>query len=220
VREVELLLDLEFEAFLERHGGVPLPPYVGPGDERRDAAYQTVFARVPGSVAAPTASLHFTERVLHDLRARGIRTAALTLDVGLGTFRPIEAAGIDGHVMHAEHFAIPAETAQSVQHARSEGRRVIAAGTTVARALEGAAHAGGLRAGEGETDLYITPGFRFRVVDGLLTNFHLPASSLLVLVCAFGGYRRIMDAYGQAVAEGYRFYSFGDAMFVEPESAA
>jgi S-adenosylmethionine:tRNA ribosyltransferase-isomerase len=201
---------------LETHGEVPLPPYVGAGDAARAERYQTVFARVPGSVAAPTASLHFTEDVLDALRARGVILAPLVLDVGIGTFRPMSGASIDEHVMHAERYAIPAETAAAVMAAKREGRRVVAAGTTVLRALEGAAlRDGTVRAGEGETDLFVTPGFGFAVVDALLTNFHLPRSTLLVLVAAFAGYGRVRNAYRGAIDRSYRFFSFGDAMFVE-----
>jgi len=201
---------------LERAGELPLPPYVGPGDRDRSARYQTVFARVPGSVAAPTASLHFTDEILAAIRARGVTIAPLVLDVGIGTFRPMSGASIDEHVMHAERYAIPAETAAAVAAAQRDGRRVVAAGTTVLRALEGAAlHDGIVRAGEAETDLFVTPGFRFRVADALLTNFHLPRSTLLVLVAAFAGYDRVRAAYREAIEQEYRFFSFGDAMFVE-----
>ena len=203
-------------ALLESHGEVPLPPYVGDGDAARAERYQTVFARVPGSVAAPTASLHFTQDVLDALRARGVVLAPLVLDVGIGTFRPMAGETVDAHVMHAERYAIPAETAEAIAAAQREGRRVVAAGTTVLRALEGAAlHDGRVHPGEGETDLFVTPGFRFRVVDALLTNFHLPRSTLLVLVCAFAGYGRVRSAYRDAIGHRYRFFSFGDAMFVE-----
>ncbi len=203
-------------ALLETQGEVPLPPYVGPGDAARAERYQTVFARVPGSVAAPTASLHFTPEILAALRARGVVLAPLVLDVGIGTFRPMAGERIDEHVMHAERYAIPAETAAAVAAAKREGRRVIAAGTTVLRALEGAALADGtVPAGEGETALFVTPGFRFAVVDALLTNFHLPRSTLLVLVAAFAGHERTLAAYRAAIAAEYRFFSFGDAMFVE-----
>lgn len=205
-------------ALLESHGELPLPPYVGvrAGDDPRAARYQTVFARVPGSVAAPTASLHFTTGILETLRAHGVVLAPLVLDVGIGTFRPMSGATVDEHVMHAERYAIPEETAAAVAAARHEGRRVVAAGTTVLRALEGAALANGtVRAGEGETELFVTPGFRFRVVDALLTNFHLPRSTLLVLVSAFAGYDRVRRAYLAAIEHRYRFFSFGDAMFVE-----
>jgi S-adenosylmethionine:tRNA ribosyltransferase-isomerase len=207
--------EVDVGALLESHGEVPLPPYVGPGDAARAERYQTVFARVPGSVAAPTASLHFTPEVLAELRARGVVLAPLVLDVGIGTFRPMSGERIDDHVMHAERYAIPSETAAAVAAAKREGRRVIAAGTTVLRALEGAARDDGtVPAGEGETALFVTPGFRFAVVDALLTNFHLPRSTLLVLVAAFAGYERTLAAYRAAIAAEYRFFSFGDAMFV------
>lgn len=219
VRELLFELRVPFEEFLERYGEMPLPPYVGSGDEARALRYQTVFARVPGSVAAPTASLHFSDAVLAQIRARGVSIVPVVLDVGLGTFKPIEAASIDEHVMHSERYAISQEAADAILAAKREGRRVIAAGTTVLRCLEGSAQRNGeLKAEEGETALFVTPGFRFRIVDALLTNFHLPASTLLVLLCAFGGYERTMAAYEHAVAGGYRFYSFGDAMFVEREA--
>jgi S-adenosylmethionine:tRNA ribosyltransferase-isomerase len=218
---------------LERAGEVPLPPYVGQppdvlrqaqhdsgkdsGRDPRAARYQTVFARVPGSVAAPTASLHFTQDVLAAVRARGVTIVPLVLDVGIGTFRPMSGETIDEHVMHAERYAIPAATAAAINEARSAGRRIIAAGTTVLRALEGAAAAHGdvLAAGEGETALFVTPGFAFRIVDALITNFHLPRSTLLVLVSAFAGYDVTARAYQAAIERGYRFFSFGDAMFVQ-----
>jgi S-adenosylmethionine:tRNA ribosyltransferase-isomerase len=209
---------VDVAALLDRHGEVPLPPYVGhrENDAERAARYQTVFARVPGSVAAPTASLHFTAEVLAAVEARGVSIVPLVLDVGIGTFRPMAGASIDEHVMHAERYAIPAETAEAIAAARREGRRVVAAGTTVLRALEGAAlRDGAVRPGEGETDLFVTPGFRFAVVDALLTNFHLPRSTLLVLVAAFAGYGNVRSAYRAAVADRYRFFSFGDAMFAE-----
>ncbi|MBV9439663.1 MAG: tRNA preQ1(34) S-adenosylmethionine ribosyltransferase-isomerase QueA, partial [Candidatus Eremiobacteraeota bacterium] len=208
--------ETDLKALLASRGEIPLPPYVGPGDPGRAERYQTVFARVPGSVAAPTASLHFTEAILAELRTRGVILTPLVLDVGIGTFRPMQGATIDEHVMHAERYAIPAATAEAVAAARADGRRVIAAGTTVLRALEGAQlREGRLRAGEGETDLFVTPGFRFAVVDALLTNFHLPRSTLLVLVAAFAGLERTRRAYRHAVEQQYRFFSFGDAMFVE-----
>ncbi len=201
---------------LERAGELPLPPYVGPGDAARAERYQTVFARVPGSVAAPTASLHFTPEVLAAIAERGVDIVRLTLDVGIGTFRPMREGPLAAHRMHGERFAIPPETAAAVMRARAEGRRVVAAGTTVVRALEGAARADGIvHAGAQETSLFITPGFDFRVVDALLTNFHLPKSTLLVLVAAFAGYERMRAAYAYAVEHEYRFFSFGDAMFAE-----
>jgi S-adenosylmethionine:tRNA ribosyltransferase-isomerase len=201
---------------LERAGELPLPPYVGAGDGERAARYQTVFARVPGSVAAPTASLHFTADVLTAIEQRGVEIVRLTLDVGIGTFRPMRPGPVAGHEMHAERYAIPPATAAAVNRARAEGRRVVAAGTTVVRALEGSAQArGSVEPGAAETRLFITPGFRFRVVDALLTNFHLPQSTLLVLVTAFIGYDRMRAAYEAAIARDYRFFSFGDAMFAE-----
>jgi S-adenosylmethionine:tRNA ribosyltransferase-isomerase len=208
--------DVDIADLLERAGELPLPPYVGTGDEARAARYQTVFARIPGSVAAPTASLHFTEAVLGAIAERGVEIVRLTLDVGIGTFRPMRPGPIAAHKMHGERYTIPEETAAAVNRARAEGRRVVAAGTTVVRALEGAALAGGtVRAGAAETDVFITPGFRFRVVDALLTNFHLPQSTLLVLVTAFIGYDRTRAAYEAAIVRFYRFFSFGDAMFAE-----
>jgi S-adenosylmethionine:tRNA ribosyltransferase-isomerase len=207
---------VDIAELLERAGELPLPPYVGEGDDARSARYQTVFARIPGSVAAPTASLHFTEAVLDAVAVRGVEIVRLTLDVGIGTFRPMRAGPIAAHQMHGERYDIPAATAAAVNRARAEGRRVVAAGTTVVRALEGSALAdGSVQAGAAETSLFITPGFRFRVVDALLTNFHLPQSTLLVLVTAFIGYDRTRAAYDAAIARAYRFFSFGDAMFAE-----
>ena len=206
---------LPMTEILERYGELPLPPYVGPGDSRRAARYQTTFARVPGSVAAPTASLHFTPRVIAAIRARGTTIVPLVLDVGLGTFKPMESETLDEHVMHAERYAIPAATADIVNSAKAEGRRVVVAGTTALRALEGSAAGSGIvRSGDAETSLFVTPGFHFRIADVLLTNFHLPASTLLVLVTVFGGYDRVMAAYRTAIADGYRFFSFGDAMLL------
>ena len=221
---------------IETRGEVPLPPYVlrqahpqvtarhpqvtprqgDMSDAARAERYQTVFARVLGSVAAPTASLHFTHGVLDALRGRGVVVTPLVLDVGIATFRPLAGATVDEHVMHAERYAIPSETAAAIAAAKREQRRVIAAGTTVLRALEGAALGDGtVPAGEGETELFVTPGFTFRIVDALLTNFHLPRSTLLVLVAAFAGYDRMRNAYSVAIEKRYRFFSFGDAMFVE-----
>ncbi len=204
---------------MAEHGELPLPPYVGEGDDARAARYQTIFARVPGSIAAPTASLHFTDDVFARLRARGVVVVPLVLDVGIGTFRPLQSATLDEHVMHAERYEIPAATAAAVRDAQRDGRRIVAAGTTVMRALEAAAAAGPIAAGEAETSLFITPGFPFRVVDLLLTNFHLPRSTLLVLVSAFAGHAFIRDLYATAIARRYRFFSFGDAMLL-PRSPA
>lgn len=212
--------DVDLETLLERYGELPLPPYVGAGDERRAARYQTIFARVPGSVAAPTASLHFTPGVLAAIEARGVRIVPLVLDVGLGTFKPMAGDSIDDHPMHAERYAIPQETALAVDAAKRAGRRVIVAGTTTLRALEAsAAKHGRVMPGADETSLFISPGFSFRIADGLLTNFHLPASTLLVLVAAYGGYDRVIAAYREALDAGYRFFSFGDAMFLTPAIA-
>jgi len=215
LREIEFDLDLPFEAFLAEAGRLPLPPYIRTDSPEAQARYQTVFARVPGSVAAPTASLHFTPEVLRAVEERGVRIARLTLDVGLGTFRPIASATLEEHRMHAESYTIPPETAEAVDLARSQGRRVVAAGTTVVRALEGSIRAHGrVVPGEDATDIFIAPGFAFRAVDAMITNFHLPQSSLLVLVSAFAGRERILRAYDEAIAQRYRFFSFGDAMFV------
>jgi S-adenosylmethionine:tRNA ribosyltransferase-isomerase len=214
-REVALELRVPFEVLLERHGEMPLPPYLGHCDEARAARYQTIFARVPGSAAAPTASLHFTSRVLAALEAKAVAVAPLVLEVGLGTFGPIESETIDAHAMHAERYAIPPATADAVNAAKREGRRVVVAGTTALRALEAsAARDGKVHAGEAQTDLFITPGYEFQIANALLTNFHLPGSTLLVLATAFGGYEFVMRAYHAAIARRYRFYSFGDAMFL------
>jgi S-adenosylmethionine:tRNA ribosyltransferase-isomerase len=216
VRRLRFDDGVDVGALLERSGEVPLPPYVGPGDAGRAARYQTVFARVPGSVAAPTASLHFTPEILAAIAAAGVEIVRLTLDVGIGTFRPMHEGPVAAHRMHAERFAIPEATAAAVMGAKRDGRRVVAAGTTVVRALEGAAQADGIvRPGAAETRLFIRAGFEFRIVDALLTNFHLPRSTLLVLVAAFAGYEPIRGAYRTAIERRYRFFSFGDAMFAE-----
>lgn len=215
-RVVRLVTDLSVEEALERHGHVPLPPYLERGDEPLDRErYQTVYARVPGSVAAPTAGFHFTEGLLDELEASGVERARITLDIGVGTFRPIEAESPEDHVMHPERFHVSESAAHVINSARREGRRVWGVGTTVVRTLESVAVADGtVRPGRGSTDLFIHPPYSFKVVDCLLTNFHLPRSTLLMLVSAFGGYEQIMGAYRVAVEEGYRFYSYGDAMAV------
>jgi S-adenosylmethionine:tRNA ribosyltransferase-isomerase len=209
------------EAILERIGHTPLPPYIrrepgAPDREEDRSAYQTIFAREPLAVAAPTAGLHFTVEILERIRARGVGIADLTLAVGAGTFKPVTVDDTDGHVLHPEEIAIPAATRAAVASARREGRRVIAVGTTVARSLEAAALRDGSPPGDLRfaTDLFITPGFRFRAIDALLTNFHLPQSTLLMLVSAFAGRERVLAAYAEAVREGYLFYSYGDAMLV------
>jgi S-adenosylmethionine:tRNA ribosyltransferase-isomerase len=218
VREIEFSLRVPFEEFLERAGRLPLPPYIHDDSQQAQERYQTIFAREPGSVAAPTASLHFTEHVFDALRERGVHMVKLVLDVGLGTFRPMQGERVDEHVMHSESFSIPQEAADAIAAAKREGRRVVAAGTTVVRALEGSAEqSGGLpRAGPGETNVFIKPGFRFRVVDAMITNFHLPRSTLVVLVSAFAGRETMLLAYEEAVRLKYRFFSFGDAMYIEP----
>lgn len=205
-------------ALLERHGHLPLPPYITHAAEAEDdERYQTVFAREPGAVAAPTAGLHFGEEMLQALRGKGVNIAFVTLHVGAGTFKPVRAEQIEEHVMHSERYSIPQATADSIASARARGGRIIAVGTTSLRALESAAAGGSLAAGAGETSIFITPGYRFRVVDVLLTNFHLPKSTLLMLVCAFGGMDRMLAAYRHAVEQEYRFFSYGDAMLIERE---
>ena len=203
--------------FLERVGQLPLPPYIQHKPDGDDAErYQTVFAREPGAVAAPTAGLHFDESLLSALRVSGIRTATLTLHVGAGTFQPMRVENISEHRMHAERYSVSAELCEAVRQTRDAGGRVVAVGTTVTRALESASAQGDLKAGAGETRIFITPGYRFRTVNALLTNFHLPESTLMMLVCAFGGYERLMAAYRHAVEQRYRFFSYGDAMLIEP----
>ena len=205
----------------ERHGQLPLPPYIEhsplAGDETR---YQTVYARHPGAVAAPTAGLHFDAPLLARLASDGVRTAFLTLHVGAGTYQPVRVEAIADHRMHHERFIIPAATAEAIAATRARGGRVIAVGTTSLRALESAAQPGGLvQTGEAETDIFITPGYRFQVVDRLITNFHLPKSTLLMLVSAFAGYAAMRAAYAHAVDARYRFFSYGDAMLLEKSDA-
>jgi S-adenosylmethionine:tRNA ribosyltransferase-isomerase len=201
---------------LERHGGVPLPPYITHAPETADELrYQTVYARAPGAVAAPTAGLHFDEAMLAHLRQTGVQLAWVTLHVGAGTFQPVRENDISRHRMHNEQYDIPQATAEAVGKTRAAGRSVIAVGTTSLRALEAAAMDGELRAGRGETRLFITPGYRFRTADRLLTNFHLPKSTLLMLVSAFAGIEPIRSAYRHAIAQRYRFFSYGDAMLID-----
>jgi len=198
---------------LQIYGRMPLPPYITeePADTER---YQTVYAAKPGAVAAPTAGLHFTADTFAALAAKGITTATVTLHVGLGTFRPVKVADIREHQMHAEFYSIPAETVALINKAKAEGRRVVAVGTTSVRALESAAQNGRLHNLEGWTEIFIHPGKSFQIVDALLTNFHLPQSTLLMLVSALAGHKLTMDTYAAAVKERYRFFSFGDAMFI------
>ena len=208
-------------ALLERFGHVPLPPYIAHADTADDARrYQSVFARQPGAVAAPTASLHFDDTVLAALAARGVQRASLTLHVGAGTFQPVRGDDLAAHRMHSEWFDVPAATVAAIGAARARGGRVVAVGTTTLRALESAALGGDLQAGARETDIFITPGFRFRVVDVLLTNFHLPRSTLLMLVSAFAGHAHIHALYAHAIRERYRFFSYGDAMLLARAASA
>ena len=222
-------------AALEKYGQLPLPPYIThAADAEDEERYQTVYARQPGAVAAPTAGLHFDEAMFTALRAQGVQLAYITLHIGAGTFQPVRAENIHEHVMHSERYTIPQSTVDAIHQARARGGRVIAVGTTSLRALESAAvregdasgvghpsaspwrgQAGGICAGEGETDIFITPGYRFKVVDALFTNFHLPKSTLLMLICAFGGMEEMLAAYRHAVEQEYRFFSYGDAMLIE-----
>lgn len=202
--------------WLEHYGEIPLPPYLHrPAEADDDARYQTVYARDPGAVAAPTAGLHFDEAMLARLRERGVDSAFVTLHVGAGTFQPVRVDDLAEHQMHFERYVVPEETVAAVAATRAAGGRVGAVGTTSMRALESAARDGVLRAGGGETDLFITPGYRFNVVDRLITNFHLPRSTLLMLVSAFGGMDLLLRAYAHAVDARYRFFSYGDAMLIE-----
>ena len=203
-------------AALDAHGEVPLPPYITHAAASEDAArYQTVYAQVPGAVAAPTAGLHFDEALLASLRAKGVKVATVTLHVGAGTFQPVRVDDVAQHVMHSEWYSVPHAAVEAIAKARAKGGRVIAVGTTALRALESAASGGALRAASGETRLFIVPGYGFRVVDRLITNFHLPRSTLLMLVSAFAGAATIRRAYAHAVARRYRFFSYGDAMLLE-----
>ncbi|RYE87695.1 MAG: tRNA preQ1(34) S-adenosylmethionine ribosyltransferase-isomerase QueA, partial [Myxococcales bacterium] len=202
-------------AVLARVGHMPLPPYVERADDESDRTrYQTVFAQRDGAAAAPTAGLHLSAALLERLRERGVEVATVTLHVGLGTFRPVKTDDLDEHPMHEEWYEVPAETVAAVAAARGRGKPVVAIGTTVVRTLEAAAGGGELVAGAGVTKLLIQPGYTFRVVDSIFTNFHLPKSTLLALVGAFGGLDRVLGAYRHAVAAGYRFFSYGDAMLV------
>ena len=208
-------------ALLERYGQLPLPPYIThSADEEDEERYQTVYATQAGAVAAPTAGLHFDTAMLDTLEKHGIKAAYITLHVGAGTFQPVRVDEVKDHVMHSERYVIQQDTIEAIKQARARGGRIIAVGTTSLRALESAARNGALQAGEGETDIFITPGYQFKVVDVLLTNFHLPKSTLLMLVCAFGGMGRMLAAYRNAVDNEYRFFSYGDAMLIERHPAA
>lgn len=208
----------DFFAVLERLGHVPLPPYINRPDDAGDRdRYQTVYAREHGSVAAPTAGLHFTSEILERLQLRGVETAEITLHVGLGTFQPVRAEKVEDHKLHRENYTISNQAAAKINRALQESRRVVAVGTTTVRTLEFAAASvdGKVQAGSSEADIFIYPGYKFKVVSALLTNFHLPQSTLLMLVCALGGKDRVLEAYRYAVAQRYRFYSYGDCMFLE-----
>ncbi|UCV29372.1 tRNA preQ1(34) S-adenosylmethionine ribosyltransferase-isomerase QueA [Ferribacterium limneticum] len=219
---LELLEPGDFWELSERFGKLPLPPYIEhPAEGADETRYQTVYAREPGAVAAPTAGLHFDEAMLDTLRQQGINTAFLTLHVGAGTYRPMRVEKIADHRMHSERFEIPQTTTDAIARTRANGGRVIAVGTTSLRALESAGNPDGtVRVGGAETSIFITPGYRFQVVDRLITNFHLPKSTLLMLVSAFAGYDNIRAAYAHAVAERYRFFSYGDAMLLERSADA
>lgn|SRR5690554_50637 len=217
----DALFHLESEAgepvldLLERIGHMPLPPYVDRPDETEDRErYQTVYAKEAGAVAAPTAGLHFDEAVLQALKARGVESTYVTLHVGAGTFQPVRVDRLDEHVMHSELVHVPEDAVEAVNRARARGGRVVAVGTTSVRSLESASRSGHLKAFRGETDIFIHPGYRFQTVDALVTNFHLPESTLIMLVSAFAGYKHVMHAYREAVSEKYRFFSYGDAMFI------
>jgi len=219
-RRIRFAATPDFFAAIEKIGHIPLPPYISRDDSSADRErYQTVYASERGSVAAPTAGLHFTPEILTRLRERNIETAEVTLHVGLGTFQPVRAARVEDHHLHSESYTISAESADKINRARHASRRIVAIGTTTVRTLEHAAaqSAGEIHASSGEADLFIYPGYKFQVVQALLTNFHLPQSTLLMMVCALGGKENIMNAYRHAVAQRYRFYSYGDCMFVEGE---
>jgi len=203
-------------AAIEAHGHMPLPPYIDRPDSEADRErYQTVFADQPGAVAAPTAGLHLTDALMERMREAGAEFARVTLHVGPGTFQPVQVEDVAAHHMHAESYRVPEQTAEKVNAARAEGRRIVAVGTTSLRTLEAAGASGTLAAGPGRTDIFIYPGYTFRIVDALLTNFHLPRSTLLMLVAALAGRERVLTAYAHARDNGYRFYSYGDAMFVD-----
>lgn len=215
--DLELTGITSMHDYLEAHAATPLPPYIGHApDAQDDSRYQTIYARAPGAVAAPTAGLHFDDALLAAIDEAGVRRAFVTLHVGAGTFAPVDEEDYSRHRMHSEWYRVPEATAVAITQARAQRRNVVAVGTTCLRTLEACARdTGEVRAGEGETDLFITPGYRFRVVDRLLTNFHLPRSTLVMLVSAFAGVGRIRAAYAHAIAQRYRFYSYGDAMLLE-----
>lgn len=213
--ELAFQLSVPLEEYLQEHGHMPLPPYIRRADDATDRErYQTVYAERPGAVAAPTAGLHFDRAMMERVREAGAGVARITLHVGAGTFQPVRSERVEDHVMHAERVFVDAAAADAINRTRASGGRVICVGTTAVRSLESAADEGRVRAFSGRTRLFIYPGYRFRVVDAMLTNFHLPESTLLMLVCAFAGTDNVLSAYRHAVAERYRFFSYGDAMFV------
>lgn len=213
--ELEFKGDSKLLQILTQIGHIPLPPYITRVDDESDLTrYQTVFAQAEGAVAAPTAGLHFDLAMMEKIKAKGIDTAFVTLHVGSGTFQPVRVENLAEHIMHKEYFAVSRATVAAVQQARKRGGRVIAIGTTAVRALESASKSGWLEPGCGDTDLFITPGYQFKSVDAILTNFHLPESTLLMLIAAFAGYSPVMSAYQHAIAQSYRFFSYGDAMFL------
>jgi S-adenosylmethionine:tRNA ribosyltransferase-isomerase len=211
-------LSVDAAAFFQEHGAMPLPPYIAREAELSDnERYQTVYSRELGAVAAPTAGLHFDDDILKRCAARGVQTAYLTLHVGAGTYQPLRVDDLDQHQMHAEFVRVPESVCELIAVTRARGGRVVAVGTTVVRSLESAAQTGSLQPFAGDTRIFIRPGYEFKVVDVLLTNFHLPESTLLMLVCAFGGYDKVLAAYDHAVAQRYRFFSYGDAMLIEKD---
>ena len=213
--ELQFELEEPLLRFLERTGHIPLPPYIKRPDEREDRErYQTVFSRIPGAVAAPTAGLHFDQAMLTALKQAGIEQQFITLHVGAGTFQPVRVDNVTEHQMHSEWIEVAQPVVEAVTRCRRQGGRVIAVGTTTVRSLETAASGGTLAPYQGETDIFIYPGFEFQVVDAILTNFHLPESTLLMLISAFAGKEKVLDAYAEAVRQRYRFFSYGDAMFV------
>ena len=215
------LFCLEFNAentlldLLDQIGHIPLPPYITRADDEEDfSRYQTVFAKQAGAVAAPTAGLHFDQPTMDKLEKKGVKKAFVTLHVGSGTFQPVRADNLSDHIMHKEYYSVSQTTVDAIQQTKQQGGRVVAIGTTAVRALESASRSGQLQAGFGDTDLFITPGYQFKSVDAMLTNFHLPESTLLMLISAFAGYDHVMKAYQHAIKQEYRFFSYGDAMFL------
>ncbi len=215
---LDLVSETTAQELVQNCGTVPLPPYIKRSAVQFDSdRYQCVYATHDGSVAAPTAGLHFSANLLQKMDSKGIEISYITLHVGAGTFAPIRSSNLDNHVLHCERYVVSESVVNAVKQAKQRGSRIVAVGTTVLRALESASRSGKLETSSGETDLFITPGFEFQTVDALITNFHLPRSSLIMLVCAFGGTERVLEAYRLAIREGFRFYSYGDAMFLAPQ---